>query len=107
MTTQASFDWKLAVTLSNNNPSIAKELLKMFVQELASSKADLIEAYDQKNFKQLAKLSHKLHGACCYCGVPRLKDLTKEVEHEEAPSFQKLIDEIDLVQTLLKKEQFT
>lgn len=67
------FDWEKSLKLSGNNPTLAKEMLQALFNELHSSQIKINQAYTQKDYKKLHHEVHRLHGACCYSGVPPLK----------------------------------
>ena len=47
---------------------------------LAQLQQALQQALQDDNAQQVLQLVHKLHGACCYTGVPRLKSLAELLE---------------------------
>ncbi len=73
-------DWELGVRLAGNKRDVAEELLSLFVKELPHELAEIKKFRESNNHKELLKHLHKLHGAACYCGVPRLKYATAELE---------------------------
>ncbi|HYF97957.1 MAG TPA: Hpt domain-containing protein [Coxiellaceae bacterium] len=73
-------DWKLSVQLANNNADTAQELLDMMRDELPQAKQLLIASFQAQDAKRLASEAHKLHGGCCYCGLPKLKELIRSLE---------------------------
>lgn len=75
-----TFDWDLTLEKCNNNAALAKELFDLFVAELPEFVKKISEAEKMKNKKALFDSIHKLHGACCYIGVPKLKELVAEAE---------------------------
>lgn len=77
-----TIDWELSLKLSNNKAELAKELLLMLVADLPGYEADIRIAHTQHNTAELLDHLHKLHGACCYCGVPALRTLVKDAEAE-------------------------
>lgn len=107
-----SFDWEACLSSSHNKEDLARELLSMFINELPTFREDITKAYQQKDNRKLANLLHKLNGACCYCGVPKLKMLIDQLEFilktQPEKNIQSHIDELDneiknLI-TILKKE---
>ena len=70
----------LGLKLANNKPELAESLLKMLVDELPEMKTNILEAYAKKDHESLSKAVHKLHGGCCYCGVPRMKSAASMLE---------------------------
>jgi len=80
--TKVSFDWEECLRLSNKKKDLAKELLGMLEKELPEFQANLKQAINAKDNKQLRQNAHKLHGACCYTGVPKLKQLVEQLESQ-------------------------
>lgn len=70
----------LSLKLANNNKELADELLDLFIKDLPSTKNNITESYINNNYDDLLHYVHKLHGSCCYVGVPLLKTATKEFE---------------------------
>ena len=100
-------DTELGLSLANNKADLAENLLKMLVDELPATKKSLLAIYKQQDYEALHKEVHKLHGGCCYCGVPRLKTAAASLEtalkngntesEKIAPLFEALTFEIDQV----------
>jgi two-component system sensor histidine kinase BarA len=86
-------DWDLGLRLANNKREIAEEMLWLLMKNLPLEFMDIKNAYDAKNYPELLQRLHKLHGAVCYCGVPRLKDAIASLEsslkknqHQDIPT---------------------
>ncbi len=77
---ESSIDWNLSVKLANNNKELAKELLEMFLAELPHASGRIHQAFEARNQDELQSQVHKLHGASCYCGVTRLREILSELE---------------------------
>ncbi|MET1219769.1 MAG: response regulator [Glaciecola sp.] len=91
-----TFSWELAIKRANGNNEIAKELLSDFIMQLPKMLRDLKRQFAQSKFSQLHATVHKLHGACCYTGVPRLQALCLEVETKHRRNIeQNLHDVVD------------
>jgi two-component system sensor histidine kinase BarA len=73
--TSKTIDWESSLKLANNKPALAKELLTLLVNELPQFRTHINDAYVNKDFKELHRHIHKLHGATCYCGVPKLREI--------------------------------
>ena len=73
-------DMKLGTELAGGNEALAKELLKLLVDELPTFQQDLTGAFQKENYETLAKVAHKLHGGTCYTGTPMLKTASKNLE---------------------------
>ena len=80
--TKKSVDWKQCLEHSNNNPELAKDLLSLMAQELPVFQTNIKLALSQQNMDKLKQVLHKLHGACCYCGVPTLKNMVTALEKD-------------------------
>ncbi|WP_229680920.1 hybrid sensor histidine kinase/response regulator [Alteromonas lipolytica] len=75
-----SLDWQQALKRANQNRELAMELLSEFVRHLPLSTEAIRREWDARNFKGVQDEIHKLHGACCYTGVPKLQQLANEME---------------------------
>ena len=78
--TMAPIDWTLSCKQANNNTGLAKELLELLLESLPEAKEDINLSFHEQNYDNFYHHVHKLHGSCCYCGVPRLKDATAQLE---------------------------
>ncbi|MFA5959259.1 MAG: response regulator [Tatlockia sp.] len=101
-----AIDWQLCVQKVSGNQALAEEFLARFVEELVKDRAEFLLLLQDKNVKGLQDAAHKLHGACCFCGVPLLQTqvvrLEKQAKHsknieEIKPIFAELIQSIDEV----------
>ena len=75
-------DWSLCVKLASGKKSLASEFLDKFMEELIHDQKAIVKHYQDKEINQLKSTLHKLYGACCFCGVPKLKELTLEFENQ-------------------------
>jgi two-component system, NarL family, sensor histidine kinase BarA len=109
-----TFDWSLCLKKCNNNPALAKELFDLFISELPEFYEKILHAEKMKNKKALLDVIHKLHGACCYIGVPRLKDLVADTEQllkqnkTDAPlqGVAEILDEIQKIERISQPEKY-
>jgi len=69
----SAIDWPLCVQKLSGNKEVAEEFLACFVQELYVNRVEFIRLLKQRDLNGLENAAHKLHGACCFCGVPRLQ----------------------------------
>lgn len=109
-----SISWELALTRAGGKQDLAREMLKMLVDTIPETK-NLIESHMQPGEEEaLLKHVHKLHGACCYTGVPKLKSLSEMIEtqlKQEAkiealePELFELVDELDNVASAFEQMQ--
>lgn len=102
----SAIDWQLCVQKISGNQALAEEFLARFVEELHKNREEFILLMESKNIQALEAAAHKLHGACCFCGVPQLQNqvtrLEKTARHAKAidelkPIFKDLIQSIDEV----------
>jgi two-component system, NarL family, sensor histidine kinase BarA len=75
-------DWKLGATLLGNKEDAAKEILGLFIKGLPEEIANIKKLHLDGNYTLLRSSVHKLHGAICYCGTPRLKVIIASLETE-------------------------
>jgi two-component system sensor histidine kinase BarA len=80
MTKTKDIDWELSLKLANNKAELAKEILQMYVDELPETRKVINQHYKDNNMEKLHMQVHRLHGASCYCGVPKIKDCVSELE---------------------------
>ena len=101
-------DQALALRLAGNKPDLAREMMMILAESLPTDIAAIKEAYDAANYVELQKRVHKLHGAVCYCGAPRLKraiaNFETALKEEQVASFSHLyaILEAETVQLLVQ-----
>jgi len=75
-----SVDWQLALKRANQNHGAAKELLADFITLLPKVTSTVEALWEKGDFNNLKTEVHKLHGVCCYSGVPRLQNIADELE---------------------------
>lgn len=76
----SAINWELSLQHANYNTDLAKDLLEMLVCDLPNTMAEIKNAYITKDYENLHHHVHKLHGSCCYCGVPYLKNACFNLE---------------------------
>lgn len=69
-----------SLDLSKNKADLAKDMLQMLIESLANDKKHIQMYYKDKNHILLHEVVHKLHGGCCYCGVPILLSAAKQAD---------------------------
>jgi two-component system, NarL family, sensor histidine kinase BarA len=105
--TLATIDWQMSIKLAGNKQEIAKELLELLVLGLPNDLQVIKELYSNQKFNQLSQYFHKMHGAICYCGLPRLKYIIHHLEivaktndiHALSPMLSELEHEIQAILT--------
>lgn len=75
-------DINLCLTSCHGKPTLALEILTLLLDELPRSRREINLAFDESRFADARDQIHKLHGACCYCGVPELKAICKKIERQ-------------------------
>lgn len=78
----SAIDWPLCIQKVSGNYSLAEDFLDKFVQELQVNRQEFIHLYNENNIKGLEAAAHKLKGACCFCGVPRLYNQVTRLEKQ-------------------------
>jgi len=73
-------DWSLSLKLAGQQPALAKDILAILIKDLAQNLEHIQRLYASKNYVELRSQIHKLHGAVCYCGLPRLKIILFRLE---------------------------
>ncbi|MDP3704782.1 MAG: ATP-binding protein [Legionellaceae bacterium] len=110
-TMNPAINWSLCVKKASGNHDLAVEFLAGFVEELQLNRIEFLELYQQNDRIELERIAHKLHGACCFCGVSTLQSHVANLENrvlhvrhvdELHDVFLKLIEEIDAVLTEYK-----
>lgn len=66
-------DWEKSLKLAGNQPQLAKDMLVSLVKELPIAQEAINHAYSGNDMLDLRNEVHRLHGVCCYCGVPLLR----------------------------------
>ncbi len=94
-------DWQACLELSNNNKDLAIELLTMLVNDLPDYEEKIRAAYAQHDIALIKHHLHKLHGACCYCGVPALRTLVKSAQ--EDIQMENLIPSYEIIRILYQQ----
>lgn len=116
-----AIDWQQCLTLANNNAEIANDLMTLFIADLPVVIKTMKKLLANEDYHGLKDQAHRLHGATCYCGVPRLKtavqNLEKHLKNDESKKlpfnnikikvlFDKLLDEISSVQATYTQNTF-
>lgn len=107
-------DWDLSLKLANNREDLANELLTLLMTELSQTQTEINQAYQDHDFERLHHYVHKLHGASCYCGVPRLKEVTclleTDIKNKNNKNIKNLLSnlnhEIEQLRLAFEKHEF-
>jgi two-component system sensor histidine kinase BarA len=84
-----------SLSLAKNDKSLAKDMLTMLLNNLAKERNKVNNCALEADLQTMYETIHKLYGACCYCGVPRLRAITKIIDRS-----LKNRDETDLIENL-------
>ncbi|MFC3681020.1 ATP-binding protein [Bacterioplanoides pacificum] len=76
------FDATESLKHANYKQDLACDMFSMLLQSLQRDSAAALEAWEAENFDELLEKVHKIHGACRYCGVPRLRSAVCNFETE-------------------------
>lgn len=68
------------LNLAKNDASLAKDMLAMLLDMLPAERRKVNECATNADIKTMYEVVHKLYGACCYCGLPRLKSIAKTLD---------------------------
>lgn len=77
---QAAIDWDLCIKLAGHKKDVAREILVLVVEQLPVDLQEILRVTEEKDYRELLRLVHKLHGALCYTGMPELKKGVAEFE---------------------------
>ena len=79
-------------------------MLQMLLDSFVETQQKIETAMEQEAYSDLVQAVHKLHGACCYAGVPKLQKLSNLIESglkesgQIAPVEPELFELIDTMQ---------
>ncbi|MGS0752316.1 two-component sensor histidine kinase BarA [Shewanella sp. 0m-9] len=105
---QRTLNWDLCLTQANNKPDLALDMLKMLLKSLPETIEQIEGALSSSDNDKMLACIHKLHGACCYCGVPTTQNLCREIESglkrgvtidDVEPEILELLDELTKVES--------
>ncbi|MBS0351521.1 MAG: Hpt domain-containing protein [Proteobacteria bacterium] len=73
-------DLDLGAKILGADKNSAKKMINDLAAMLVGNLKELKQVYQQGDLKKIADLAHFIHGGSCYCGTPRLKAASKELE---------------------------
>lgn len=73
-------DWNLCIKLANHKIVVAQEILALVIQQLPGDFKAIKQAQEKADHAELLRCIHRLHGALCYSGMPRLKNVVANFE---------------------------
>lgn len=102
-------NWSDSLEQAMGKQDLAIDMLTMLLDSIPTTIVAIEKAISAQQSAELLKIIHKLHGACCYTGVPQLKKLAYSIESELKrhieisdiePELLELLDELQLVATI-------
>ena len=75
-----AIDWDTSLSLCYNDKAGAIEFLDDFTKRLTQHAHEIESGWNEQAKKDVLASIHKLHGACCYTGVPYLKDYCDQAQ---------------------------
>jgi len=102
-------NWQESLEQAMGKEDLARDMLQMLIDSIPQNIINIEEAMRMQDVDNLLKIIHKLHGACCYTGVPQLKSLAHSIEtalkqHSDIsntePELLEILDELQLVATV-------
>lgn len=75
-------DWELGTKLAGNKRDLAEEMLSLMMNSLPEELVSIKQFFTDENYSELLKRVHKLHGAICYVGLPRIKMILAHLESD-------------------------
>lgn len=73
-------DWEDGTRLAGHQKELARDMINLLARDLPQDMQTIRHLHSEKKFSELLKSVHKLHGAVCYTGTPRLKTLLSTLE---------------------------
>lgn len=107
-----TLNWELCLTQASQKQELAIEMLKMLLDTMPETTQLIDEALESRNNEAMLAIIHKLHGACCYCGVPTTQKLCQQIESSLKqghttemlePEILELLDELTKVESAIKQ----
>lgn len=96
-------DMELACELISGDETMAKELLIMLKDSLGEHLHCIQQEYTNKDYPELSKAVHKLHGATCYTGTPRLKAACQQLESAAKQKLDSTASDFNFLIETIKK----
>jgi len=91
-TKEPSVDLALCAKTVGGDEAMAKELITMLKNALPQHQLEIEIAIKANNHEDLQLAVHKLHGATCYTGTPKLKALCQELEDAAKSQSNQMIE---------------
>ena len=104
-------DLKYLQQMTGNDSSAMKEVIELFLHQLAEMRAEFDLLLHQKNWLELSRLAHKIKSSALMMGIEPIADEMKELEilakegknTEKYPDYlTRFITIVDLIEVELK-----
>ncbi len=88
--------------MTDNNSEMMKEMIDLFLHQVAEMRSEFEVLVDNKNWLELSRLAHKIKSSALVMGIDALADEMKELEllAKEAKNTEKYPDYIARFKTL-------
>lgn len=73
-------DLKYLQQMTGNDSAIMKEMIELFLLQLAEVRADIELLVENKNWMELSRLAHKVKSSALVMGIGQMADEMKELE---------------------------
>ena len=91
--------------ITNQDIHFADDILDLLIKELPKDLSTIKQHFQHQNYTEMRRQVHRLHGALCYSGTPRLKMLVAHLESELKnnimESLPSLLNQLDIEVNLL------
>ena len=91
-------DWELAKKTAGNKLDLANDILAALLTELPAACAQMRQLHTERKYTDLIACVHKLHGALCYSGLPRLKTIVLRLETDLKSNI--MVNSLSLIEQL-------
>ncbi|MCL1077805.1 two-component sensor histidine kinase BarA [Parashewanella spongiae] len=107
-----TLNWELCLSQASQKAPLAIEMLQMLLASLPETVNELNQGLQTQDNDKMLSIVHKLHGACCYCGVPTTQKLCNQIESSLKqgetiemlePEILELLDELTKVESAAKQ----
>lgn len=75
-----TIDLHLALKRANFKTDLAMDMFHSLIQQLITDQKQVTTLYEQKSYKPLLEVVHRIHGASHYCAVPELTHTAERFE---------------------------
>ncbi len=98
------FDWPAVLHQNGGNTSIAKELLRIYIDEAEKLIGQMHSAFDHRDVSLLRRAAHTLKGASGYVKATGIAELAEQLElRSDAANFESASTEIEGLETQLDR----